>query len=387
MKRIATAWLILCLLAGPQPVSAAPAVGAAGYWVQETETGRILAEHHSEQALPAASLTKLMTCLLTLEAIERGELDWREQLTLPKDYVNPGGSSMELKAGESLTVRQLLEGLMIVSANDAAGLLAVRVAGSEDAFVKAMNLRARQLGMDQAVFLNPTGLPTAAGQNAMSPGEVGRLSGYLIERFGDALLDITAKSRLTDPVRNKNFRGTNTLILRKPEVDGLKTGHTDAAGYCLSATMPFHGRHDSRLIAVVMGTANEDRRDGAARSLLEWAEATFDYAAVIRSDGTVDAGLWQGLATRPVTAHPERTVERLLSKTDTVSLGYDIQLPMEAPLLKGDVIGTVTAELPDGEAVTVNLISDTEITGLTLRENLTLLYRAFSHWWGSLFRG
>lgn len=121
---------------------------------------------------------------------------------------------MALKAGETVTVRQLTEALMIVSANDAAGLLARRISGSEAAFVAAMNDRARQLDLNRARFLNPTGLPTEAGQNVMTAEEVGRLSAYLIRHYGEQLLSITRRTRLTDTARNQVFRGTNTLMLK-----------------------------------------------------------------------------------------------------------------------------------------------------------------------------
>ncbi len=383
IKRIAALLTAGCLLFGPLQAFGAPETGAASYWVMETGTGRVLAEKQPQAPLPAASLTKLMTCLLTLEAIDRGELAWDEALTLPPAYTNPGGSTMALRAGETVTVRQLAEGLMIVSANDAAELLARRIAGSEAAFVAAMNQRALQLGLTRARFLNPTGLPTEAGQNVMTAEEVGRLSAYLIRQYGEDLLSITRKPRLTDSRRNLVFRGTNTLMLEKPAVDGLKTGHTNAAGYCLSATMPFRGRHDSRLVAVVMGTADEGQRDASARALLEWSEQHYAYRAVISASERISGGVWKGLKDRPVTLRPEKTVERLLARDEAVSLTYDPALPEALPLHKGDPAGTVTAVLPGGERVTVALVSETEITRLTLRERLTLAIRALRSWLGS----
>lgn len=385
MNRIAALLLAGGLLMGAVPAWGAPETGAASYWVVELGSGRVLADKQPETPLPAASLTKLMTCLLTLEAVDRGELAWDEALTLPADYVNPGGSTMALKAGETVTVRQLTEALMIVSANDAAGLLARRISGSEAAFVAAMNDRARQLDLNRARFLNPTGLPTETGQNVMTAEEVGRLSAYLIRHYGEQLLSITRRTRLTDTARNQVFRGTNTLMLKKPAVDGLKTGHTNAAGYCLSATMPFRGRKDSRLVAVVMGTADEAQRDDSARVLLEWSEQQYSHRAVLSASQQFSAGTWQGLESRPVTLRPERTVERLLAAEESVSLTFSPALPSALPLRKGDRAGTVTAALPGGERITVGLVSETEITGLTLGEQLTLAIRALKLWFGSLF--
>ncbi len=376
--------LILFLLCGPSGYAEDTIAEARSYWLYETGTGQILAENQAHKQTPAASLTKLMTCLLTLEAIERGELQWTDTVTLPSSYINPGGSSMDLQAGENVTIRQLVNGLMIVSANDSAQLLAQRLGGSEAAFAVLMNRRSKELGMAQTSFMNATGLPEATGQNMTSAADMGLLSAYLLESHGDSLLGITGQRLLTDPERKYSKPTTNTLMYLKKGVDGLKTGHTNGAGYCLAATMPFKTLPDARLIAVVMGTTNEKSRDEAARKLLDWADDNYDFVTLIDKGSRYSAGEWQGLKTRPISGHPETTVERLMRQELRRPVTVMPLLPEKLPLRKGDVIGTVTTLLPDGERITVPLISDTEIVGLTLWERLQLLIQRVGAWLGSV---
>lgn len=385
MKKIITGLLLIVLfMQGTTAHGTSIAAGARSYWLYETGTGQILAENHSQDKTAAASLTKLMTCLLALEAIQRGELEWSEAVTVPSDYINPRGSTMDLQAGEAVTVRQLVNGLMIVSANDGAQVLARRISGSEAAFVMQMNRRAKELGLERTAFLNATGLPEAAGQNMTSAADMGRLSAHLLKEHGETLLGITGQRLLQDPQRKYSKPSTNTLMYLKVGVDGLKTGHTNSAGYCLSATMPFRQDRDSRLIAVVMGTANEKARDNAARELLDWADKNYDFVTLIDKQASYSAGNWRQLTSRPVTGHPESTVERLMNPIDRQPVRVTVTLPSQLPLGKGDVIGSVTTRLPGGEEVTVPLISDTEIIGLTLLEQLQLFIRSIGAWLSSV---
>lgn len=387
MKRKILGMVVALLMAGTLAVYGDPPdVSARSYWVYEIESEKILTEHQAGKQTPAASLTKLMTCLLTLEAIDRGELKWNEQVRLPAAYVNPGGSSMDLKPGQRVTVRQLVSGLMIVSANDGAQALAVRLGGSEAGFVRMMNARALALGMSQTRYLNASGLPAKAGENLTSAADTGRLAAHLLKNYGDVLLKITGRKAFAIDAASGSKSATNTLMQIKAGVDGLKTGHTDAAGFCLAATMPFQNREDARLIAVVMGTASERARNTAAGKLLDWAERTYRFAVVIDRSQSLTAGNWGGLDSRPVTAHPAETVERLVKADAGIQTTVSFTPPAALPLEKGAVIGSITAVLADGEQITVPLISDTEILELTLQERLKLFMTQLEDWITSLYR-
>ena len=380
-KRIALLLMIGTLFVSPVSGDAELRLAdARSYWLYEAGTRQVLAEYRSDMETPAASLTKLMTCLLTLEAIDRGALDWDETLTMPGDYVNPGGSTMQLVPGQRVTIRQLVNGLMIVSANDGAKVLASRIGGNEADFVKRMNERARELELKETTFLNANGLPEAAGQNMTSAEDMGKLSVYLLTVYGDKLLPITSRQALVVSSGKATLPATNTLMGMKKGVDGLKTGHTNAAGYCLAATAPFEARKDARLIAVVMGTTDESARDNAAKALIEWAEKRYTFMKVIDAGKAISAGNWKGLESRAVTGHPAHSMERFLMRDTKITTEVAIRLPGRLPLNKGDRIGTVRATLPGGEKLEVSLISDTEILRLTIKEKFKVFINVLLGW-------
>jgi len=301
MKRVIISIIASLMLFSSLCVYADGTIASArSYWLYETGTGKVLAEYQANLVTPAASLTKLMTFLLTVESIYKGSLQWDETIIMPASYVNPGDSSMDLTPGQRVTVRQLVNGLMIVSANDAAKILAARLGGSEDDFVKHMNIRAEELGMKHTFFVNATGLPFEGGQNLTSAADIGVLSDYLLKTYPDLLLAITGQHGLYNPETDSFKPTTNTLMTLKKGVDGLKTGHTDDAGYCMAASMPFLSRKDARLIAVVMGTRSEKARDEAAKNLLDWAEKNYVFKNVIDEKMIVTAGYWRGLASKPI---------------------------------------------------------------------------------------
>lgn len=381
MKRLMAGILLCGMLILPGGAFADPGiVEARSYWLYEARTRTVLAEYQGELVTPAASLTKLMTGLLVLESLEKGIHRWDETIKLPETYVNPGGSTMELFSGQSVTIRQLFEGLLIVSANDAAQILAAHVGGSEAGFVEQMNSRARQLGLKQTLFINPNGLPTVSGQNMTTAQDIGILCTFLLEHYQEPLLEVTARKVLADSTGKPGKPATNTLMMLKPGVDGFKTGHTDAAGYCLAATIPFGPVEDARLIAVVMGTADEKARDHATQRLLEWAENQYAVVKVIDEKQILDTGLWNGLESRPVKAYADKTVIRLLKKTDRVTTQVQYIPPQSLPLLKGDAVGSVTVQISNGEIIVVPLRSATEIRNLTFDEQVLLLFQTIRHW-------
>lgn len=384
MKKLITVLILSALVFSPIRGDAeAKIADARSYWLYETGTQQILAEYRSDMETPAASLTKLMTCLLTLEAVDGGTLGWEEKIKLPPSYENPGGSTMELKANQEVTIRQLVRGLMIVSANDGAEVLAKRIGGSESGFVARMNQRAGELGLMHTRFLNANGLPTAKGENTTTAADIGRLSEYMIHHYSDRLLAITSSTEFAVPAGTASLPATNTLMLSRKGVDGLKTGHTDEAGYCLAATMPFKSRSDARLIAVVMGTADEKARDHAAKSLLDWAEAHYDFVKLIDDEKVFIAGNWRSLASRPVSAHPEKSVERFIKKDQRLKTEISVVLPQQLPIHKGDDIGSMAVIFPSGERVSTPLISDTEILSITFSERIQLFFDSIRAWWTS----
>ena len=246
MKKLAAALLAAALLVLPaQAVSGAPTVDAAAAVLMEKETGAILYEQNAHDKLEPASVTKVMTLLLVLEAIDDGRLALDDMVTVSAHAASMGGSQVYLKEGEQMSVDDMLKAVAVVSGNDAAVALAEHLAGSEEGFVEQMNQRAAELGMADTCFVNCTGLPAAG--HLTSAHDIAVMSRALIQH--PKIRDYT--TIWMDSIRGGQFQlaNTNKLVRFYEGATGLKTGSTDAAGYCLSATAE---RDGMELIAVVL---------------------------------------------------------------------------------------------------------------------------------------
>ena len=234
--------------------------------VMDYETGRVLEQNNGYTAARPASVTKLMTTWVVFRAIEQGRISWNDRVTISTRSASTGGSSMYLKAGERLTVRELFGALLVRSGNDAAVALAEHTAGNVERFVSMMNREARILGLKSASWISPHGLPPAKGRSPdlISPHDVATLSRALLDRYPEVL---QTTSKKTVKVRNgkTTLVSSNKLLWNVPNVDGLKTGWYQLAGFNIAATARDRGR---RVIAVVMGCSNRLYRDKVAQQLL-----------------------------------------------------------------------------------------------------------------------
>ncbi len=324
--------------------------------LMEASTGEILYAQNPDEALPPASVTKIMTLLLVMEAMERGELAWDTPVTASAHACSMGGSQIYLKEGETMAARDLIKSVVIASANDAAVALAEQVAGSESAFVTRMNDRARELGMTATRFENTNGLDDTAENHVTSAKDIAIMSRALIAHPEI----LTYSSTWMDTIRNGAFGLTNTnrLVRFYRGCNGLKTGSTAKAGFCVSATAE---RDGMTLIAVIMGAESRDIRNAAASALLDWGFAT--YGLYSAPAGTPDplyvrAGKVQ---TVPL-GYPAFTA--VLPKSDLGSVSLTVTLPdhLAAPIREGEAVGKVTYTCRDrviGEvAVTAEATSE-----------------------------
>ena len=254
MKKLAAALLAAALLLLPaQAAGAAPAVDAAAAVLMEKETGTILYEQNPHDKLEPASVTKVMTLLLVMEAVDSGALSKEDVVTVSARAASMGGSQVYLKEGEQMTVDDLLKAVAVASGNDAAVALAEHLAGSEEAFVSLMNQRAAELGMADTCFVNCTGLPAAG--HLTSAHDIAFMSRALLQH--PRIRDYT--TIWMDSIRGGQFQlaNTNKLIRFYEGATGLKTGSTDSAGYCLSASAE---REGMELIAVVLKADTSEKR-------------------------------------------------------------------------------------------------------------------------------
>ncbi|MBQ4163855.1 MAG: D-alanyl-D-alanine carboxypeptidase [Turicibacter sp.] len=308
----------------------------------EAQTGEILYEKNGHEQLAPASMTKMMSMYLVLEAINNGSMQWDEVIRVSDHAASLGGSQIYLKPGEEMTVRDLFKSVAIASANDSVTALAERVAGTEEAFVEKMNEKAKELGMENTVFKNPTGL-TEEG-HLTTPYDMSIIGRRLVQDYPE----ITEYSGLyEDYVRQDTespfwLVNTNKLLKYVDGVDGLKTGYTQEAGYCLTATA---NRNDMRVIAVVMGGSKSDIRNQEITRLIEYAYEQYELVPKLENQKTVATGYnmlakersFDIVTSEPVTVLKKKTESEQESKYE-VSLNEEVKLPIEA----GEQVGTLT---------------------------------------------
>ncbi len=304
--------------------------------LMEASTGEILYAQNPEEAMPPASVTKIMTLLLIMEAMERGDLSWDTPVTASAYASSMGGSQIYLKEGETMSARDLIKSVVIASANDAAVALAEQVAGSESAFVARMNERAAELGMTSTHFENTNGLDDTAENHVTSAKDIAIMSRALIAY--PAVLEFS--STWMDTIRGGAFGLTNTnrLVRFYRGCNGLKTGSTSKAGFCVSATAE---REGMTLIAVIMGAETRDVRNAAASALLDWGFA--NYGLYEAPAGNPDPLYVKGgKQTYVGLQYPAFTA--VLPRGDISAVEMTVTLPdaLTAPVLAGEAVGKVT---------------------------------------------
>lgn len=366
--------LLLCLGACALCVSvraAAPEVAAPSAVLMEKSTGTVLYAKDEHTPREPASVTKVMTLLLTMEAIDSGALGYDDVVTASAHAASMGGSQIWLREGEKMTVRDLLKAVCIVSGNDAAVALGEHLAGSEDAFVEKMNERAAELGMDDTHFVNACGLP--AEGHVTSAHDIALMSRELILNHPDIRQFTTV---WMDSLRDgaSMLVNTNKLLRSYDGATGLKTGSTDAAGYCLSATAE---RDGMELIAVVMKERTSDERTADARALLDYGFAAYALVTVTPDEALAPLSVTLGerSVVQPVLT-PDNTL--LLEKSVSRALQTEVALPetVEAPVAAGERLGELrVTDVEGGTVAALPILAGESVARVTWGQMLARLLR------------
>lgn len=305
----------------------------------EASTGEILFQKNKDEKLAPASMTKMMSMLLIMEEIENGNLKWNEMITTSEKASSMGGSQIFLKVDEKMTVEDLLKGVAIASGNDAVVALAERVSGSEEQFVKRMNIRAKDLGLKNTNFINATGL--TADNHYSTAYDMSLIAKELVKH--EKILEFT--STYEDYLRKDTkspfwLVNTNRLVRFKEGVDGLKTGFTDEAGYCLTATMK---KDNMRLITVVMKEENTSKRSADTTKMLDYGFNIYMVQTILDEKTTIEkkkVELGKTLTTEIV---PKENITILNKKSEEQkNITYKTNInKIIAPVKKGDKVGTI----------------------------------------------
>ncbi len=371
MKKITAAFLaFLCVFGLVFPVCAADdvqlissqaedkspfKVNAAGAILMEVSTGQVLFEQNADAALPPASVTKVMTLLLVMEAIDEGKISYKDIVTASEHATSMGGSQIYLKVGEQMSVEDLLKSVVVASANDAALALAEHIAGSEEAFVRRMNERAAELGMRNTHFENTNGLDDTTQNHVTSARDIAIMSCELL-KHKDILRFTTI---WMDTIRDGAFGLTNTnrLVRFYPGATGLKTGSTSRAKFCISASAEREGMH---LVAVIMASPTRDIRNEEAKKLLDFGFA--NYAAYKDKGGKIGTlPVLGGVQDTCRVSYPGFSSVLDKAKAKNVTVQMTMTEKLKAPILRGEVVGEVSYFVGKDKIGSARIVADENV--------------------------
>jgi len=336
-----TLFTVLSLQAAPLPIPKPPSTGAKSFLIQDFHSKRIIAEKDSDQSIEPASITKLMTAYVIFNELRSGNIALGDLVTISEKAWRTQGSRMFIEVGKQVSVEDLLKGMIVQSGNDATVALAEYIAGSEDTFAALMNRHAEDLGLTGSHFMNSTGLPDPS--HYMTARDIARITELLIAEFPKYYAWYSQKEFTYNGITQYN---RNKLLWRDELVDGVKTGHTESAGYCLVTSAEKEGM---RLITVVLGTSSENARADASQALLNYGFRFFETHKLYDAGKQLTTSrVWKGAADsvplglgKPLYA----TIPRGRYKSLDASMSIDNRII--APVTSGQALGMVHVRLDD----------------------------------------
>lgn len=328
-------------------------------------TGEYLYQKDIAEPIPPASMSKLMTVYMIFDKIRDGSLSLDDTFKVSenawrKGGAASGGSTMFLAIGDEVTVEQLLKGIIIQSGNDACIVAAENIAGDEDAFVDAMNKKAKEIGLNNSNFANVTGLPHP--DHKMSVEDLAKLARKIIANFPQFYHLFSQKEFVYNNIRQGN---RNPLLYSMPYADGLKTGHTEEAGFCLTASAK---KGDRRIIGVMTGLSSNKERSDEADKMMSWGFREYDnYTIKQKGDKVFDLPVWYGVdKTVPVVVSDDivKTIKKSLRNQVKLTAVYD--KPVKAPVQMGQQLGILKIEVPEAEVKEIPLVAGQTINKVGL---------------------
>lgn len=332
------------------------------YFIGEEDSGDVFYQKNADKAYPIASMSKLMTYYLVREAIDNNVLSFDDKIKGTKEaeeLTGPGYSYLGIKEDEEYSVKELLKGLIVVSGNDCANLLATKLAGSEKEFANMMNQKANELGFSSQKFYNASGLNTEDDkQNMSSAKDLFELVRIILEKYPD-ILEYSKIRKIDDDKKDIHQDSTIPLVEEIDGVDGLKTGTTEEAGYCLTTTVDMSKldkKNEFRTIGIVMGAENKEVRDSVMTDLIYYISRYFDYRKLTDTNKPVKSIRVNSAKEGYVELYPDKDVGFIVKDKTMPSIKYDIDQSIKAPIKKGDKYGKAYISYKD-ENIEVDLLS------------------------------
>lgn len=353
----------------------------------DQDTGRVLYEKSADAKSPLASLSKMMTFLIAIEAIENNEVKKEDIITIDKSIAKVNGSSYHLKEGEKVPLIELMKGLMIVSGNDAAVAISKHIGGDTDKFVKRMNNKCQEIGMVNTHFVNPNGLPIYDLKNPSKPPkenistarDIAILGKYMFDNYEKQVVAITNMEIYSNPARSFQKNNTNAALLSMlPNVDGIKTGYTGNAGYCLSFSMVVEkdekNEKQHRLIGVTLGANHKNKRLGAALSMLNYGKENFSTSKVMQKDKLIGKKYIKGINELEVKLIADKELYIILENDETLNSQITFK-EINYPIKKGDVVGVIKYYTNNGEILgSVNIVSANDVDSASFKTKIKMIF-------------
>ena len=354
MKKLTCFLLLLPLcidLAAQSMVPQAPKLDLSSYILLEASTNTVLAEFNSDNQIAPASMTKVMSGYVIADQIASGAISLDDEVLISEKAWKTGGSKMFIEAGKRISVKDLLSGIIIQSGNDATIAMAEHVAGSEEGFVDFMNAYAAELGLSNSLFQNSTGLSDP--NHFTSAKDLANLTKALINKFPDHYATYREKDFTFGGIRQLN---RNKLLWRDDSVDGVKTGHTDSAGFCLVSSAK---RNDMRLIAVVAGSPSENDRLTASQRLLEYGFRFFATQKLVTKNTKVTSAKVWGGQTSEVSLGSQEDLHLTLPRSEfnNIKANYKFKNNIQAPIEIGQIIGSIEFTSNDRVVLSAPLVA------------------------------
>lgn len=357
--------LICLLMINPVKAEEKLAINAKSALMVEASTGEIIFSKNINEKLEPASLTKIMSMLLILESIDEGKIKWDEMVTISKNASSMGGSQILLEENEKMSVRDLFKGIAIASGNDAVVALAEKIAGTEENFVSMMNKRAKELGLTNTIFKNPHGLTSSGHYTTANDLALVALELVKHEEVFDYTSIYEAYLR-ENSARKLWLVNTNKLVRFYDGVDGLKTGYTNTAGYCLVATAK---KNDMRIIAIVLDEPTSEVRNKEVTEMLNYAFSQYELGVAIDEKEVLKNVKVEKGKVDNTNIIPSKKVTYLKNKAaDKPTVNYEVKInKVVAPIKKGDVVSTLKVQINNNYEM-VNLTVSEDIEKITFLE-------------------